>query len=94
MLSEREQRVLDEIDLAATAADHRFADGLRRGRPRLPQEFRHWRLRVLAGLLFLLVLPVCALLVVRGRPYGLLLAAPAFVGAVWGLGADRPGHHR
>lgn len=76
MLSEQERRLLDEIDLSVTSADHRFADGLRRGRPRLPREFRRRRVRVLTGCVLLLALPVCGLMIARGSPYGVMLAWP------------------
>ncbi|GAA4216770.1 DUF3040 domain-containing protein [Actinocatenispora rupis] len=93
MLNQQERRLLDEIDRAATATDHRFADGLRRGRPRLPREHRYGRIRVLTGFLLLLVLPVCGVLIAHGNPLGVLAAWPAIVGVIWGFGARQPDRH-
>jgi hypothetical protein len=40
MLSERERQLLASIAAELSAADQRFADGMRSGRPRAPREYR------------------------------------------------------
>jgi hypothetical protein len=68
MLSERDRQVLDSIEANLSAADQRFADGMRWGRPRAPREYR----RTWSIVLTVLGLLACAAILTTGHPLAVM----------------------
>ncbi len=72
MLSHHERRALERIETMTSIEDPEFADGLRTGFPRRPQEYRRW-----PSFLLVFLGALCVLLAVVSGSW-----VPAVVGAV------------
>jgi len=92
MLSHHERRQLERIETMTSIEDPEFADGLRTGFPRRPQEYRRWPSALLVSLGALCVLVA----VISGSWLPAILSAvilPA-AGLAWpSRRLDRPRHH-
>jgi len=86
MLTSSERRRLVDLSRQVRAVDARFADGLRRGRPRAPREYRLRRLAIaLVALGMLAVLAVGGILIANADAAGVLLIWPAMIATAWAL---------
>lgn len=85
MLDHDERRRLGHIETWLQIDDPTFADGLRRGQPHAPREYRRWPgvLLVMSGLLLLAGAGVAGF-ALRAPTVALLLAGPGVAGTAAG----------
>jgi hypothetical protein len=78
MLSERERRVLIQMEIGLLSADRRFVEAMRTGHPRPPREYRR------TGTLLLMLLWLVSLIVVlaTGNPIAVLAMILASIGGL------------